>query len=73
MRGAKFSKENLLNQIVFQFPVETAKGFWIIGLAFVFVSRAKIFQDHKIQSVEENVSRKKLLKVIKGYKKFHEK
>lgn len=49
--------------IVVGFPFETSKGFWIIGIILIIVSKAKLFEGYKVQTKEEDIPWSRIFKV----------
>lgn len=65
--GKQFNRYNLFTGIIFQFPYEVAKGFWIVGLIFWLVSKLKLFQDYKVQPADDgSIPQNKILKVTRA-------
>lgn len=58
-----FNTENSFREIISRFPIEMGKGYWIISVGFMIVSATKLFQGYKVQSVDERIPWKKLIKV----------
>lgn len=58
-----FNRDNFFRLIVIRFPLETSKGFWIIGIVLLIVSKLKLFESYKTQTKEDDVTWSKIFKV----------